>query len=247
MAKTYEQVVQELDAKIPRDCISSREGGGRSKLSYLEGHYVIDRLNKVLGQGNWAYSAEANLVHTDTANNSVHYLAKVRLVVDLPGEPERKRVTTEFVDYGYGDGKDKYSIGKAHELAVKESVTDGIKRCAKNLGMSMGLALYNKTQENVEDAPAEKAVAQGPAPRRDVTGHIPEKKSLVTGAVPSRDRDTVNKAITANSRVVIAKKLKTVDELKADMRAKYGTDTTASLTDEQAKELLATLKEMANG
>lgn len=239
MSKTYEQVVQELDGKIPRDCISSREGGGRSKLSYLEGWYVIDRLNKVLGIGNWAYTSEVNLVHTDEANNSVHYVGKVRLVVKLPnGE------TTEFSDYGYGDGKDKYSIGKAHELAVKEAVTDAIKRCAKNLGMSMGLALYDKTQENVEEAPAEKPAAKGPERVRDVTGYMPEKKAPATG------RADIDRQIDAQRRVVLAKagskKEEKLTEIRTLIKDKYGKDKSADLNDEQAKDLLETLKGMAN-
>lgn len=247
MSKTYDQVIQELDAKIPRDCISSREGGGRSKLSYLEGHYVIDRLNKVLGIGNWAYRATATVVHTDTVNNSVHYTAQVHLVVELPGG-----IKTEFVDYGYGDGSDKFKIGKAHELAVKEAVTDGIKRCAKNLGMSMGLALYDKTQENVEEAAApEKATAQAakPEPKRDVTQYVPDKKAAATGA-----REVVNKGIHALNNVLLAKAGPTgsperaakLAELREMMKSKYGVEKSTDLTDDQAKELLETLKGLAN-
>lgn len=240
MSKTYEQVVQELDAKIPRECISSREGAKGTKLSYLAGWYVIDRLNKVLGIGNWAYSSEANVVHSGVVKNykgeesfAVHYLAKVRLVVELPGG-----VKTEFVDYGYGDGTDRSNAGKAHELAVKEAVTDGIKRCAKNLGMSLGLALYSKEGDNIEEsAPAPKAVAQGPAPAAAKPATTPP---------PGNERDATNKAITAISKVVLAKKLKTLDELKAEMGAKYGTDAVSKLKDDQAKELLTTLKELAN-
>jgi dTDP-4-amino-4,6-dideoxygalactose transaminase len=44
--KTYEQLVKEFDEKIPADVVATRLGGRGMKLSYLEGHYVIDRLNK---------------------------------------------------------------------------------------------------------------------------------------------------------------------------------------------------------
>jgi recombination DNA repair RAD52 pathway protein len=229
MSKTHEQVVAELDAKIPRDAIESRDGGGGRKLSYLSGWYVIDRLNKVLGIGNWAYTSDADLLHTDTTNMTVHYKAKVRLAVKFPnGE------TTEFSDYGYGDGSDKYKIGKAHELAIKEAVTDGIKRCAKNLGMSLGLALYDKSQENVEDE-APKAVAKA-APR-----------AAPQTVAPANDREALNKKITAMSKVVIAKRLRTLDELKAAMKSEYGVDSTAALTDTQATQLFTNLEALANG
>lgn len=240
--KTQEQLVQELDAKIPRDCISSREGGGRSKLSYLEGWYVIDRLNKTVGQGFWAYTSDVNLVHSDMANNSVHYIAKVRLAVKFPnGE------TTEFSDYGYGDGKDKYSIGKAHELAVKEAVTDGLKRCAKNLGMSLGLALYDKTQENVEESEPARPAAQA-APKAAPKAVAPTPKQ---GGI----NPTTAVLITKESEAILAKaglkdspeRAAKLTELRANLKTKYGVEKASELTEEQGRELLANLKEMANG
>lgn len=143
--KTYEQITSELDAKIPRDAVSLRESGFGKKLSYLEGHYVINRLNQVLGQGNWGYEIKSlNLVHS--TEETVHYISQISFYAIL-GD----RAPLQFTDVGYGDGKDRNNIGKAHELATKEAVTDGLKRCAKNLGMSMGLALYNKEQTDVED------------------------------------------------------------------------------------------------
>lgn len=144
---------KKLDDNIPAEAVKTRQGGGGRSLSYLETWYVIDRLNQVLGQGEWAYSSEVNCVHNGTVTTysgeafSVHYIARVRLVCTIEG------ISTEFTDYGYGDGSDKNNPGKAHELAVKEAVSDGLKRCAKNLGRSMGLALYDKTQEYVDEAP----------------------------------------------------------------------------------------------
>ena len=38
-----------------------------------------------------------------------------------------------------------------------------------------------------------------------------------------------------------------LDSLKADMKSKYGADSTAGLDDAEAKELLATLEGLANG
>lgn len=61
------------------------------------------------------------------------------------------------------------------------------------------------------------------------------------------DRDALNKRITAMSKVVIAKRLKTLEELKADMKSKYGADSTAGLDDAEAKELLTVLEGLANG
>lgn len=146
-----------LDANIPQDVIATRQGGGGKSLSYLETWYVIDRLNQVLGQGNWSYSSEVTKVFEGKSANSygevfaTSYIAQVSLEVNL-ADDDGYRSYAKFTDYGYGDGTDKTNPGKAHELAVKEAVSDGLKRAAKNLGRSMGLALYDKTQEFVGDS-----------------------------------------------------------------------------------------------
>lgn len=256
--KTVGQVRQELDSKIPRDVISQREGGGRSKLSYLEGWYVIDRLNKVLGQGAWSYQVEEmRLVHEGQVQDKfvAHYIAKVRLEVPALGH-------CIFSDYGYGDGQDKYNPGKAHELATKEAVTDAVKRCAKNLGMSMGLALYDKSQENVDDGdgepapqPAAKVAAPGGNPRAvpvaaktasnaDQTPAAQASQSPAAKEGPSRE--DLNKLITNVAKVLDGLKKKPIAETRALIKSKYGADRAADLSDGKAQELYTELNAMLN-
>ncbi len=260
-----DEMRQRLNENIPRDVIAQREGGGR-KLSYLEGWYVIARLNEVLGQGNWSYfTEEMNCVaQGDNGNGgfTAHYIAKIRLEVPALG--------CIFSDYGYGDGSDKKLPGKAHELAVKEAVTDGIKRCAKNLGMSMGLALYDKSQEFVDDGQdnaggnsrevpnhgtgrsnkeASAAVGQGPKRPGPVGKAAPVEKEVPASSdseAPEVEetRDQLNALIGTMAKVVIAKKRKTLPELKADMKAKYGVESKEELGDPQAREFYNSLKEM---
>lgn len=233
MSKTHEQVIQELDSKIPREEVSSRDAGQGRSLDYVSSYYVISQLNRILGPSNWAYTSDINKLHEGTIEDrygkpvhTVHYAAKVRLVVKFPnGE------TTEFGDYGYGDGSDKNNPGKAHELAIKEAVTDGLKRCAKNLGNRLGLALYEKEQTNVDDNPT-------PAPNKTVVHQV---------QAPASNRETVDKDITATARVCIAKGRLTKESFQALRKDKYGVDTTQALSDNQARELLTQLREMANG
>jgi DNA repair and recombination protein RAD52 len=256
MENALEAIRSELNAKIPRDAIAQREGVGR-KLSYLEGWYVINRLNEIFGQGNWAYETEEmRLVHTGEvegrsgSSHVAHYVAKVKLRVRLA---DGKGV--EFSDFGYGDGSDKQNPGKAHELAGKEAVTDGIKRCAKNLGMSMGLALYDKTQENVDDGedtdsrPAPKsapapAAAQGPKPSKPETKAPPVAKRVDTGNAPGaipaeapEDRGKLNDMISAMANTLNSRKLTTFAEIKARIKELCGSDKKEALSDEQAREL----------
>lgn len=245
---TYQEVVKELDSKIPRDVIEQRDAGNGRKLSYLPGHYVIDRLNKVIGIGKWAYGSEITKLYDgpDAKNRPyVSYTARVKLVVEL-GDG----IKTEFVDYGFGDGMDPYNPGKAHELAIKESVTDGLKRVAKNLGMSMGLALYDKEQENVEDQkPAPRSV--GAARATPTTGAILDQ--LVAEKIASVDKQVeaagpeqgIDKAINAFGKVAVMKKLMSTDDVKGLIK-EYGADKAADLTPENAQKVYAILKERVN-
>lgn len=146
---TKSEIQSALDSNIPKDVIETREQAGRT-LSYLATWYVIDRLNQVLGQGNWGYQIkQLDKVFEGTIQQSsgevftTSYTAQVALFATVEGK------TVIFTEVGYGDGTDRKSQGKAHELATKEAVSDALKRGAKNLGRSMGLALYDKTQEFV--------------------------------------------------------------------------------------------------
>lgn len=140
----------EFDKPIPRSVISKREGGGGSTLDYLEGHYVISRLNKVFGNLNW--SKEVNVIEKEKEITKDRYdkdcynytvVVKVKLFIQI------NAIYTFKEDIGSCSGTSRKSFGDALELAYKGAVTDALKRCAKDLGMSFGLALYDKEQTNV--------------------------------------------------------------------------------------------------
>lgn len=243
-----------LDAKIPIDVISTREGGGR-KLSYLEGWYVIDRLNQIFGQGGWSYNTETMTCvfqgPVDNRGKTSHWANYVAKVTLLAGG-------AVFSDFGYGDGSDPVYPGKAHELAVKEAVTDGLKRCAKNLGYSMGLALYDKSRENVDEGETEvqskartgntggvtalkpkgsKGVEVDTSAPAPTAGSVAPKPTTLAGK--AKDRNDVNMLLSAVAKSVISKKLfDGLPAVKAFMTEKYGTDAKEKLTDDQAVELL---------
>lgn len=242
-----------LDDQIPASAVSQREGGSGRMLDYLEGQYVINRLNQVLGQGNWSYKTQSlNLVHSGKITDkygkekhTVHYIAQVELVANL----EDRQIV--FSDVGYGDGFDKENIGKAHELAVKEAVTDAVKRCAKNLGQSMGLALYDKTKQNVrddsqdsQDTTGNVETQQAQAKPVSTRGKKQETQAQSGASAPNPEdselRNNLNR-INAASRVLMAKKNLAVEELVGRMQKQYGVDKKELLTPIQAKEFADTL------
>ncbi len=167
----------ELDKNIPASAVEKRSGGGGKELSYLTGAYVINRLNEVLGQGNWGYTLKA-LTKTFEGTViqgykkesvfAVSYIAQLFFEANIDG----KRAF--FEEIGYGDGTDKSSPGKAHELATKEAITDSLKRAAKNLGISFGLGLYFKSEEYVDEQDLQiKPEARQDAPKADAKPSAP--------------------------------------------------------------------------
>lgn len=231
--KDINQIELELNEKIPRDVISLRDGGGRSKLSYLEGWYVIDRLNKIFGPLGWAKEIiETRLLEGPKPS----YLVKVRLTVQHAGSITVKE--------GYGYGSDKSGLNP-HELAIKEAVTDALKVAAKDLGMSMGLALYDKTQENVEDVKddvQEKSAAisvKPVGPKLDVVRELLVGKPNSTGS-----KETLSEAIKSYFKVAEAQKKLTKDEFRSNHLGLYGVSKVDELSHEQMSIILEKLKEI---
>lgn len=237
--KTLIEIQTLLDQKIPRSAVMQREGGGGRSLSYLAGHYVIGRLNEIFGNLGWASDVKRlEVVHQGTVErfgkttHTVHYMALVRLVVQGPDG-----AATEHTDVGYGDGSDKDNPGKAHELAMKEAITDAIKRCAKNLGGSVGLYLYDKDQANVEeDAPAEAAPKQESKP----------KPAANQAAPVGNDKELVMQEIQGYAKILVAKGLKTIPKIKEEMKDKFGTDVKEDLNQSQALQFRDELKQQAS-
>ena len=144
-----------LNADLPASAVRSRDKAGQT-LSYVEGWWVIDRLNAILGIGAWSFDA------TDTREVYREQRADGKWCVSYSARCRLSAAGVTIGDVGHGHGVDK-SCGNAVESAEKEAATDALKRCARALGRSMGLALYDKTQEHV----AEERPATPPAPTVD--------------------------------------------------------------------------------
>lgn len=143
------QQIEELSAKLDRSHVKERVQAGR-KLSYVEGWHAIAEANRIFGYDAWTREtldlrmvAERERPVGQGQGFGVTYIAKVRVIVD--------GVAREGVGAGHGIDRD---LGLAHESAVKEAETDAMKRALMTFGNPFGLALYDKTQENVESPSA---------------------------------------------------------------------------------------------
>ncbi len=115
---------QDLDASVVR----TRKQAGQT-LSYVGGEYVIARLNDVFGFDGWSVAYGAPTVREGD-----------RPVIYVP-------VTLTAAGISRGDvgvGLAATNSGDAFETAIKAAYTDGLKRAARTLGNTLGLALYEK-------------------------------------------------------------------------------------------------------
>lgn len=122
-----------LAADLPRDVVRRLPSG--SGADYVPSHYVIERLNAVCGHDGWSVDYGAPSIR-EGARLVVH----VATTLTVFGGVRRS-------DVGVGiAANDKPD---AIETAIKAAYTDGLKRCARTLGPSFGLALYDKDRRRV--------------------------------------------------------------------------------------------------
>jgi DNA recombination protein Rad52 len=167
------------------------------KGDYLEGWLVIAEANRIFGFGGWSYHIADCHVVSDRPREigrekkpgfGVSYVATVTVQV---GDVSRS-------DVGAGHGYD-VDCGLAHESAVKEAVTDALKRALRTFGNPFGLALYDKSRENVEDttsapqkaAPKLSERAAAPAPRQDGQANVDPALDAIAWLKTSRSADEV--------------------------------------------------------
>ena len=117
------------------------------KGDYIEGWHAMAEANRIFGFGGWSYTIVDCRVVQEKPREigrdkkpgfGVTYVATVRVTV---GDVIRE-------DVGSGHGYD-VDLGLAHESAIKEGVTDALKRSLRSFGNPFGLALYDKSRENV--------------------------------------------------------------------------------------------------
>lgn len=144
-----EQQIKLLSGKLDASHVRPPQKYG-PKGDYLEGWHVIAEANRIFGFDGWSYETVETKCVAENPRKigqgqkdgwGVTYTSRVRVVV--------QGIVRE--DFGAGHGYD-IDLGLAHESAVKEAVTDALKRALRTFGNPFGLALYDKTRANVEKA-----------------------------------------------------------------------------------------------
>jgi len=178
------QQIAALEAPLNRANVKGRKQAGR-EVSYIESWHAESEANRIFGYDGWDSTIkDLRLVSErevtigkgsqyEKPGWSVSYVCTVAVVVFVD---ERGPVIREGVGAGHGIDADP---GQAHESAVKEAASDAEKRALKTWGNQFGLALYDKTQANVESAPPPQR--QAPAARTAPTPPA-EPSTAVTAA-----------------------------------------------------------------
>jgi hypothetical protein len=148
-----------LDTPLRPDEIEHKQG-----MSYLKGQLAVVKANHIFGIGNWAYKQIGPIEITDTGikNSKGNTIYLVSAMVELT-----VRGCEVFVEQG--DCESQGMGAPALSMARKGAVTDGLKRCLKNMGAAFGLDLYF-TSAPIPAAPPEQAqrVTTTPNPQNQV-------------------------------------------------------------------------------
>lgn len=135
----------ELTKKLDPSFVVKPSGNGGPKGDYLEGWHVINEANRIFGFDGWSYTIDlrqdALTEGKDSKGNPQWQAAYTCICTLRVGDVTRQ-------DVGFGSGFAK-AVGDAIEGATKEAATDALKRALRTFGNPFGLALYDKSRENV--------------------------------------------------------------------------------------------------
>lgn len=159
MKEFTEQTIAALEKKFDKGDIKSRKGSFGKNLSYIEGHSVIERLNKAFGQM-WSFVIKDHLIE------SGHLIVTGELII--PVYNNEGQLVDRLAKQAYGGKpltklKDpKPGVSPYLDLAAdfKAASTDALKKAATLLGV--GLDLYSSDEKEVDTDEESAAVKEDP-------------------------------------------------------------------------------------
>ena len=169
---------------------------------YVDGYHVVSEANRIFGNGGWSYEItrliETSRIETATDRGPqarVSYLCTVKVRV---GDSYK-----EGSAVGMGSGKPD-NIGDVIESAVKEAETDALKRALRTYGNTFGLALYDKTKEQVGVSASDSEI-QSAIDRIDSLGTVDVLKDWWSGLYKNA------RHVADDPRVIAAKETRKAD------------------------------------
>ncbi|KAJ2786632.1 DNA repair protein rad52 [Coemansia interrupta] len=128
-----------LRQKLGPEHVSTRQGMGGTRLSYIEGWRIISIANEIFGFNGWRSSIQNMAIDfmdmSEGGRLSVGASCVVRITL---------RDGTYREDVGYGMIENVKSKGQALEKVKKEATTDALKRAMRQFGNVLGNCVYDK-------------------------------------------------------------------------------------------------------
>jgi len=213
-----------------------KDGKGKS---HVQAWDVRRHLIRAFGFGGFDVETVAIHLVSERENGNrftVIYRADVRLTVKNPDGS----VLARYEDSATGDAINQPSLADAHDLALKTALSQGLKRCAVNLGDQFGLSLYNKGQagEAVVRSAYHPEIVAEKAAIKPATEDAPVEgdENDAPPAEPALDREEV--VLASNAVLEMIQKAESKSDLAVAWKEMKGAESNGQLT-KHAVELLS--------
>lgn len=120
-----------VNAETPKDLIKSKPGRGGKRVAYVEGGYVISKLNQAFSPLGWEFKITER-GQTDRKNENKAE-GEVWVYGELTIIDHKNNFRTTKGQYGQHPIHEKVPIGDAYKAAA----TDALKKCASLLGIAL--------------------------------------------------------------------------------------------------------------
>lgn len=225
------QQIKLLEAPLDKSRVKQSQGQ-----SHLEGWDVRAHLTRIFGFGGWdetllgvecIYEHLGNELKADKKQWYVTYRCTMRLTIWGTDADGNRAVAGIYEEGAIGGAENQPSHADAHDLAMKESMTQALKRCAINLGNAFGLSLYNNGSVSsvaaVIEAPPEGAVPMADAAKKlktTIDKAYPRANDDWRKSVANdiwKEADAAKKVIVTNgTKYLPAEETYILDEVTAD-------------------------------
>jgi len=222
--------VGELEKPLDSRHVRSRDG-----LSYIEGWHAISEANRIFGFGNWSGEIISLELIGETSNEmtkgrnagKTQHRVAYRCVYRVDVSNSEMALPATFSDVGFGNAISYGNVLDTHENAMKEAVTDAMKRALRNFGNQFGNALYDKEQRNVDTQGAER------------------EQLAAQAAEVENGMDVTLDMVNAAFKLVPPVKQDKAKQLIVDTVRKHGAEKLSDASQEALKEVYGTLQKLA--
>lgn len=190
--RTPNEIKDALSLPLDMSLVKTRTQGGK-KFSYLPQHSAKRIANEVFGYAGWSYETLAceclgQQEVTKDGKTGWHTAYRAHVRVSAAG--------ASYDDWGYGNATayGQTAQYETHELAMKESVSDALKRALAAFGDRFGLALWDADSDENREAktgrPAARVGVVAREPQQTVQLASPEQQRRMTQAAAQAELDT---------------------------------------------------------